>query len=128
MVQETWVTKFLEVNLVRVHFRIIRYYDTLRNVWSKWINSAVTLTKKRSLTLEIKFKTRSAIINEGLALMDNEADYCCSQRFSWFFKEFSCSCKISKMLETSIKYPGVYQVIDQFFGVFSMVLNILTGI
>ena len=32
------------------------------------------------------------------------------------------------MLETSIKYPGVYQVIDQFFGAFSMVLNILTGI
>ena len=32
------------------------------------------------------------------------------------------------MFETSIKYPGVYQIFDQFFGAFSVVLNILTGV
>ena len=78
--------------------------------------------------MKIKFKTRSAIIYEGSNLIDNEADYCCSQRIEWFFNEFSCSCETSKMFETSIKCPGVYQVFDQSFGAFSMVLNILTGI
>ena len=63
-----------------------------------------------------------------LTLIDNEADYYCSQRFDWFFNEFSGSCENSKMLETSIKYPGIYQATDQFFGAFSMVQNILTGI
>ena len=88
-------------------------------------SNAITFTKKRSLTLKIKFKTRRA--NEISNLIDNEADYC-SQRLSWFFNEFSCSCKTSKMSETSIKYPGVYQVFDEFFGAFSLVLNIPRGI
>ena len=91
-------------------------------------NSAVTFTKKLSLTLKIKFKTRSAIIYEASNLIGNEADYCCSQRLTWFFNEFSCPCKTSKMFKTSIKYPGVYKVFDYFFCAFSMVLNILTGI
>ena len=75
-------------------------------------NSAVTFSKKSSLTLNIKLKTRSAIIYEASNLIDNEADYCCSQLLSWFFNEFSCSCETSKMFETSIKYPGVYKVSD----------------
>ena len=91
-------------------------------------NSAVTFTKKPSLTLKIKFKRRSAIIYEASSLTDNEPDYCCTQRLNWFFNEFSCSCETSKMFKTSIKYPGVYKVFDYFFGAFSMVLNILTGI
>ena len=90
-------------------------------------NNAVTFTKKRSVTLKIKFKTRSAIIYEGSNLIDNEADYC-SQRFRLFYNEFSCSRETSKMFETSIKYSGVYQVFDKFLGVSSLVLNILTGI
>ena len=36
--------------------------------------------------------------------------------------------KTSKMFETSIKYPGVYQVFGRFFGAFQLVLNILMGI
>ena len=83
-------------------------------------NSAVTFTKKRSLTLKIKFKTRSGIIYEGSNLIDNEADYCCSQRLDWFFSEFSCSCETSKMFKNSIKYPGIYQV---FGPVFWCILN-----
>ena len=78
-------------------------------------NSAITFTKKQSVTLKIKFKTRSAIIYEGSNLIDNEADYC-SQRIRWFYNEFSCSCETSKMFETSIKYLGVYQVFDKFLG------------
>ena len=46
-------------------------------------NSVVTFTKKRFLNLKIKFKTRSTIIYEGSDLIDDEADYCCSQRLSW---------------------------------------------
>ena len=60
-------------------------------------------------------------------MIDNEGGYC-SQRLSWFFNEFSCSCETLTMFETSIKYPGVYQVFDQFFGAFSLALNILMGI
>ena len=75
-------------------------------------NSTVTFTKKPSLTLKIKFKTRSAIIYEVSNLVDNEADYCYSQRLKWFCNEFSCSCKTSKMFEISIKYPGVYKVFE----------------
>ena len=41
-------------------------------------NNTVTFFKKQSLTLKIKFKT-SAIIYEGSDLIDNKADYCCSQ-------------------------------------------------
>ena len=91
-------------------------------------NSAATSTKKWSLTLKIKFKTRSATIYEGSNMIDNEADYCRSQQLDCYFSEFSCSCKTLKMFETWIKYPSVYQVFDQFFGAFSMVLNIITGI
>ena len=91
-------------------------------------NSAVTFTKKPSLTLKIKFKTKSAIICEFSNLIDNKADYCCSQRLNWFFNEFSCSCETSKMFKTSIKYQGVYKIFYYSFGAFSMVLNILTGI
>ena len=92
-------------------------------------NSAVTFTKKPSLTRKIKFKTRNAIIYETSNLIDNKADYCCSQRLSWLFSEFSCSCETSKMFKTSIKYQGVYKIFDYFFWcVLSMVLNILTGI
>ena len=90
--------------------------------------SAVTFTNKPSLTLKIKFKTRSAIIYDASNLIDNEADYCCSERLNWFFSEFSRSCETSKMFKTSIKYAGVYKVFDYFFSAFSMVLNILTGI
>ena len=43
-------------------------------------NSAVSFTKKSSLTLKIKFKIRRAIIYEASNLIDNEADYCYSQR------------------------------------------------
>lgn len=85
-------------------------------------NNTVTFFKKQSLTLKIKFKT-SAIIYEGSDLIDNKADYCCSQQLSWF----SCSYETSKMFDTLIKYPGVHQVFDQFFGAFSLVLNILPG-
>ena len=67
-------------------------------------NSAVTFTKEPPLTLKIKFKTKSAIIYEASNLIDNEADYCCSQRLNWFFSEFSCSFETSKMFKTSIKY------------------------
>ena len=91
-------------------------------------NSAVTSTKKRSPTLKIKFKTRSETIYEGSNLIDNEADYCCSQQLNWYFNEFSCSCQTLKMFEISIKSSGVYQVFDQFLGAFSMVLNIIMGI
>ena len=75
-------------------------------------NSAVTFTKKASLSLEINFKTRRAIIYEASNLIDNEAGYCCSQRLNWFFDECSCSCETPKMFKTSIKYPGVYKVFD----------------
>ena len=85
--------------------------------------SSVTFSKKRSFSLKIKFKKRSAIIYEGSNLIDNKADYCCSQQLSWF----SCSYETSKMFDTLIKYPGVHQVFDQFFGAFSLVLNILPG-
>ena len=73
-------------------------------------------------------KTGSAIIYEGSSLIDNEADYCCCQRLSCFFNEFSCSSETSKMFDTSIKYLGVYQVFEQFFCAFSLVLNIIMGI
>ena len=75
-------------------------------------SSAVTFTKKPVLALKIKFKTRSVIIYEPPNLIDNEADFCCSQRLNWFFSEFSCTCETSKMLKTSIKHPGVYNVFD----------------
>ena len=80
-------------------------------------NSAVTFTKKRSLTLKIKLKTRSAIIYEGSNLIDNEAIVLNN------LVDFSHSYKTWTIFETSIKYPGVYQVFDQFFGAFSLVLN-----
>ena len=75
-------------------------------------NSAVTFTKKPVLALKIKFKTRSLIIYEASSLIDNEVDFWCSQRLNWFFSEFSCTCETSKMLKTSIKYSGVYNVFD----------------
>ena len=78
-------------------------------------NSAVTFTKKPSLTLKINFKTRSIIIYEGSNFIDSKAEYCCSQGISWFFNEFSCSCETSKMFEALTKYPGVYQVFDHFW-------------
>ena len=73
-------------------------------------------------------KTRSAIIYEGSSLIDKEADYCCRQRLSWFYNEFSCSFETSKMFDTSIKYLGVYQVFEHFFCAFSLVLDIIMGI
>ena len=75
-------------------------------------NSAVTFTKKPSLTLKIKFKTKMAIICEFSNLIDNKADYCCSQQINWFFNVFSYSGETSEMFETSIKYPGFYKLFD----------------
>ena len=77
--------------------------------------NTVTFTNKPSLTLKIKFKTGRTTIYEASNLIDNEADYCCSERLIWFFSEFSHSCETSKMFKTSIKYAGVYQAFDYFF-------------
>ena len=110
------MTKFPEENLGTVHFRILGYTsECLIKMNNSFKNSAGTFAKKRSLTLKTKFKTSSGIIHQGFNLIDNETDCCCFEQLNWFFNELSYSSEIS---ETSIKYVGVYQLFDQFFGAF----------